>query len=171
MIKRTNQARRAKIDDPGGTKASETKLTRGVIVTERKPPCDVCGSMQHGLRVTRAGVGDNYGVNFFCPVATREEMRSDQLEPCPEQIAKYYQYDETCLSLVFKDIREKGYGRFVTSDTIDRIENRTREICQESCSDTSPPKRRKIAVEEVDSRPMVSSEKVTLSMGEKVSRG
>jgi len=167
---KVNQARRAKIDDPGGTKASETKLTRGVIVTEKKPPCDVCGSTRHGLRVTRAGVGDNYGVNFFCPVATREEMRSDQLEPCPEQIAKYYQYDETCLSLVFKDIRERGYGRFVTSDTMDRIENRTREICQ-NCSDTSLPKRRKIIVEEVGIRPMVSSDKDTLSMGEKVSRG
>ena len=169
MMIKANQARRAKIDDPGGTEASETELIRGVRVTEKKPPCDVCGSMQHGLRVTRAGVGDNYGVNFFCPVTTREEMRSDQLEPCPEQIAKYYQYDETCLSLVFKDIRERGYGRFVTSDTMDRIENRTREICQESCSDTSLPKKRKIVVEEVDIRPLVSSD--SLSMGEKVSRG
>jgi hypothetical protein len=168
MIK-ANQARRAKIDDPGGTEASETELIRGVRVTEKKPPCDVCGNKQHGLRITRAGVGDNYGVNFFCPVATREEMRSDQLEPCPDQIAKYYQYDETCLSLVFKDIRERGYGRFVTSDTMDRIENRTREICQESCSDTSLPKKRKIVVEEVDIRPLVSSD--SLSMGEKVSRG
>ena len=169
MMIKANQARRAKIDDPGGTEASETKLTRGVTVTEKKPPCDVCGNKQHGLRITRAGVGDIYGVNFFCPVATREEMRSDQLEPCPDQIAKYYQYDETCLSLVFKDIRERGYGRFVTSDTMDRIENRTREICQESCSDTSLPKKRKIVVEEVDIRPLVSSD--SLSMGEKVSRG
>jgi hypothetical protein len=170
MIKRTNQARRAKIDDPGGTKVPDKKMTRGVIVTEKKPPCDVCGNMQHGLRITRAGVGDNYGVNFFCPVATREEMRSDQLEPCPDQIANYYQYDENCLSLVFKDIRERGYGRFVTSDTMDTIENRTREICQGNL-DTSLSKRRKIAVEESDTRPTESSEKVTLNMGGKVNRG
>ena len=170
MIKTTNQTRRAKIDDPGGTKVSDTKLTRGVIVTEKKPPCDVCGSRLHGLRVTRSGVGDSHGVNFFCPVATREEMRSDQLEPCPDQIAKYYQYDETCLSLVFKDIREKGYGRFVTGDTMDVIENRTREICQGNL-DTNLPKRRKITGEESDIRPTVSSDKVTLNMGEKVSRG
>ena len=164
MMIEANQARRAKIDDPGGTKASEAKLTRGVIVNEKKPPCDVCGSMQHGLRVTRAGVGDNYGVNFFCPVATREEMRSDQLEPCPDQIAKYYRYDEACLSLVFKDIRERGYGRFVTSDTMDMIENQTREICQGNL-DMSLPKRRKIAVEESDILPTESSERVTLNMG------
>ena len=170
MIIKANQARRAKIDDPGGTEASEIELTRGVRVTEKKPPCDVCGSMQHGLGVTRAGVGDNYGVNFFCPVATREEMRSDQLEPCPDQIAKYYQYDETSLSLVFKDIRERGYGRFVARDTMDTIENRTREICQGNL-DTSLSKRRKIAVEESDTRPTESSEKVTLNMGGKVNRG
>ena len=169
MINRMKSTKKAKIDDPGGTTASDKKLNIGVIVTEKRPPCDVCGSMIHGLRVTRSGVGDSHGVNFFCPVATREEMRSDQLEPCPNQIAKYYQYNETSLSLVFRNMRDRGYGRFVTSNAMDIIENRTREICQEN-SDTSLLKRRKIVSEETDIQPTLGSDKVALSMGEKRSR-
>jgi hypothetical protein len=170
MINRTNQTKKDKIDDPGGTKAPDTKMTKELIITEKKPPCDVCGSMTHGLRVTRSGVGDSHGVNFFCPVATREEMRSDQLEPCPNQIAKYYQYDETSLSLVFRDMRDRGYGRFVTSDAMDIIENQTREICQGN-SDTSLPKRRKIIGEEPGSQPTLSSDKNILHWGRELNKG
>jgi hypothetical protein len=53
---------------------------------------------------------------------------------------------------------------------MDMIENQTREICQGNL-DTNLPKRRKITVEESDIRPTVSSDKVTLNMGEKVNRG
>jgi len=170
MINRMKSTKKAKIDDPGGTTASDKKLNIGVIVTEKRPPCDVCGSMIHGLRVTRSGVGDSHGVNFFCPVATREEMRSDQLEPCPNQIAEYYQYDETSLSLVFRDMRDRGYGRFVTSNAMDIIENQTREICQEN-SDTSLSKRRKTTGEEPDTQPTLSSDKDILHWGKELNKG
>ena len=150
MINRMNQTRKAKIDDPGGDGVRSTTV-RSLTTTEKEPPCDVCGSMLHGLRVTRSNGGSDSGVNFFCQVATREEARSDQLEPCPWQIAKYYQYDETNLSAVFQDIAEKGYGRFVTKSTIDAIENQTREICRDN-SVASLPKRRKVELEESDIR-------------------
>ena len=144
-------------------------MARELIVTEKKPPCDVCGSMLHGLKVTRSGASEDHGVNFFCLVATREEMRSDQLEPCPDQIAKYYQYDETNLSAVFQDIAEKGYVRFVTKSTIDAIENQTREICRDN-SVANLPKRRKREPEESDIR--TSSGLVNgLDKGERLSRG
>ena len=97
-------------------------------------------------------------------------MRSDQLEPCPNQIAKYYQYDETSLSLVFRDMRDRGYGRFVTSDAMDIIENQTREICQGN-SDTSLPKRRKIIGEEPGSQPTLSSDKNILHWGRELNKG
>ena len=142
-----NQPKKAKIDDPGGDIVQETTI-RSLTTMEKEPPCDVCGSMLHGLRVTRSSSGGNSGVNFFCQVATREEARSDQLEPCPWQIARYYQYDESGLSAVFKDIAEKGYGRFVTRSTIDAIENQTREICRDN-SVANPPKRRKVEAEEL----------------------
>jgi hypothetical protein len=142
-----NQPKKAKIDDPGGDIVQETTI-RILTTMEKKPPCDVCGSMLHGLRVTRSSSGGNSGVNFFCQVATREEARSDQLEPCPWQIARYYQYDESGLSAVFKDIAEKGYGRFVTRSTIDAIENQTREICRDN-SVANPLKRRKVEAEEL----------------------
>ena len=90
MINRMNQPKKAKIDDPGGDRDQSTTV-RSLTTTEKKPPCDVCGSMLHGLLVTRSEGDGNPGVNFFCQVATREEARSDQLEPCPWQIAKYYQ--------------------------------------------------------------------------------
>jgi hypothetical protein len=157
---------KAKIDDPGGNKPS-------VVITnklEKKPPCDVCGSMLHGLMITRSMVDNNPGANFYCPVATREEARSDQLEPCPLQIARYYQYDETCLPAVFRDMREMGYGRFVTSSTMDTIENQTREICREG-SETNLPKRRRIMADEPGNQPLVGIGKGALDEGEKVSKG
>jgi hypothetical protein len=168
MINRMNQPKKAKIDDPGGDRDQSTTV-RSLTTTEKKPPCDVCGSMLHGLRVTRSEGGGNPGVNFFCQVATREEARSDQLEPCPWQIAKYYQYDETNLSAVFQDIAEKGYGRFVTRNTIDAIENQTREICRDN-SVANLPKRRKMEPEESHIR--TSSDLVNgLDEGERSSRG
>ena len=120
----------AKIDDSEGNKPS----TANVRITENKPPCYVCGSMSHGLRVTRSM--DHHGVNFFCPAATREEAASDQLEPYPGQIAKYYRYDENRFSSVFKDMRGSYFGRSVTSSVMDAIEERTRAICRIINSDT-----------------------------------
>ena len=160
---------RAKIDDPGGTKTSAT-ISNGRKIMEKKPPCDVCGSMLHGLTITRSRVENSYGTNFFCPVATREEARSDQLEPCPVQIARDYQYDETSLSVVFRDMRERGYGRFVTSSTMDTIENQTREICRE-CSDTNLPKRRKIRTDGTDNQSLLGGAEKIPDIGEKVSKG
>jgi len=165
-----NLMTRAKIDDPGGAKAPDP-MARELIVTEKKPPCDVCGSLLHGLKVTRSGASEDHGVNFFCLVATREEMRSDQLEPCPDQIAKYYQYDETNLAQVFDGMRKMGYGRFVTSATMDMIENRTREICRENSGLRLPNKKRKIEGKELDTRSPSSGKMDGLNMGGKLSKG
>ena len=162
--------KKAKIDDPGGDEAPDP-MARELIVTEKKPPCDVCGSMLHGLKVTRSGASEDQGVNFFCSVATREEMRSDQLEPCPDRIAKYYQYDETNLAQVFDGMRERGYGRFVTSTTMDMIENRTREICRENSGLRLPNKKRKIEGKELDTRSSSSGKMDGLDMGGKLSKG
>jgi len=162
--------KKAKIDDPGGDEAPDP-MARELIVTEKKPPCDVCGSMLHGLKVTRSGASEDHGVKFFCLVATREEMRSDQLEPCPDQIAKYYQYDETNLAQVFDGMREMGYGRFVTSATMDMIENRTREICRENSGLRLPNKKRKIEGKELDTQSSSSGKMNGLDMGGKSSKG
>ena len=170
MEKKESRAKltiKAKIDEPGGTELPTASTSRRI---EKKPPCDVCGSMLHGLMITRSMVENKSGSNFYCPVATREEARSDQLEPCPLQIARYYQYNETCLSVVFRDMRERGYGRFVTSNTMDTIEDRTREICQEG-SDTNIPKKRRVMTDESDNQPLVSGGEETLDIGGKVSRG
>jgi hypothetical protein len=164
---RTRLTMKAKIDEPGGTELPTASTSRRI---EKKPPCDVCGSMLHGLTITRSMVENKSGANFYCPVATREEARSDQLEPCPLQIARYYQYDETCLSIVFRDMREKGYGRFVNSSTMDKIENQTREICREG-SDTNLPKRRKVMTDETDNQSLLGGAEKILDIGEKVSKG
>ena len=146
---RKKRTRKPKIGDQCGTKPSITNKR----TTEKKPSCAVCGSTSHRLEAIRSMVGNNLGTNFFCPVATREKAGNDQLEPCPEQIAKHYQYDETSLPSVFKDMRERGYGRFVTSNVIDAIEVKTLIVCRENSDTSNPPKRRKTMSNEPDNQP------------------
>jgi hypothetical protein len=124
----------AKINNSDGKKPS---AANALVTTENKPPCYLCGSMAHGLRVTRSM--DTHGVNFFCPAATREEARDDQLVPYPGKIAEYNQYDESRLTSVFKDMRGSYYGRSVTSSAMDVIEEETRAICRGKLRHTIHP--------------------------------
>jgi hypothetical protein len=67
-------------------------------------------------------------------------------------------------------MRDRGYGRFVTSDAMDIIENQTREICQGN-SDTSLPKRRKTTGVEPGIQPISSSDKDILHWGKELNKG
>ena len=105
---------------------------------EPKPPCQLCGSRQHGVTMKESVNGRTYGNLFVCPITEREitEDIPDTMSPSfmrfdinLYKMAESIHFDLHRLPQTILDYETYGEGRFKSPETIQLIRERLRNIC------------------------------------------
>ena len=100
-----------------------------------RPPCNICGSMDHGMLRKIGVMGDDLGEEYACPVAYYEDWKAmlkggtdERNRICPRKLADQCEYDTGKIDDALKTFAEIGEGRTWSRRSIDTLRQEVIDI-------------------------------------------
>jgi hypothetical protein len=109
---------------------------RGTLHAE--PPCNCCGSIEHGLLRHEENINGNMLTKYNCPVALCEDWDdarrlnnpADKYYPCPIKLAKINNYIIHKVRLALDIIQDKGAGAYLKKKNFESLKNQALLACE-----------------------------------------
>jgi len=99
------------------------------------PPCQLCGSEEHGTVCRMTGYGTLVGMDYVCPTLSYDcwgrlsSVPGEQLKLCPRRFVLAHGYNRYAVVSAFIKFENKGYGRFMSSSDLKQFRESVFQVC------------------------------------------